>query len=231
MLKFKNTLLTALSRQSRPFLAQLQPVTLEQRDIIYDIGSPIEHVYFMESAVGSVLMIMQDGGSIEVGMVGYEGLVGVSALLGETISQQHIVIQLPGKAYKIKSAIVKEEFEQNVEFRQAILRFVDSFIDLSGQTAACNRLHQVDQRCARWLLMSSDRTQSPILPLTQEYLAAMVGVRRSGISEAAAQLQRKGLISYRKGKVEIINRPGLEKAACECYQLDGERFRRLVDKK
>lgn len=228
MFKYKNILLQALSLQYNSILAQLQPLTLRQRDVLYDVGSPIEYIYFMESAVGSVLTIMQDGSSIEVGMVGYEGLVGRSALLGEAISQQHVVIQLPGKAYKIKADIAKEEFERNIQFRHSVLRFVDSFIHLSGQTAACNRLHRVEQRCARWLLLSSDRTQSDILPLTHEYLSVMVGARRSGISEAAAQLQRQGLIRYRKGKIEILDHAGLEQAACECYVLDNMRFKQLL---
>lgn len=230
MFKYKNILLLALSSQHSSLIHELQPVTLEQRDVLYDIGDVIEYVYFMENGVGSVVTIMQDGSSVEVGMVGYEGLVGVSALLGEVKSQQHIVIQLPGKAYKVKTALVKKEFEQNSEFRRSILRFVDSFIDLSGQTAACNRLHNVEQRCARWLLLSSDRTQSHILSLTQEYLSLMVGVRRSGISEAAAGLQRRGLISYKKGKIKIIDRKGLETVACECYGVDKERFKRIVSK-
>lgn len=230
MFQYKNVLLSALSKKSSPLLLELSPVTLKQRDTIYSVGSPIEYVYFMETAVGSVLTIMQDGGSIEVGMIGFEGMLGISALIGEPISHQHVVIQLPGTGFKIKTAILKEKFERSAEFRNLCLRFIDSFIDLSGQTAACNRLHLVEQRCARWLLMSSDRTCSSLLPLTQEYLAAMVGVRRSGISEAAGELQRAGLIRYKSGQVEIIDRAGLERAACECYALDRARFKRITNK-
>jgi len=154
-------------------------------------------------------------------------LIGVSALLGGKVSAQHIVIQLPGTAHRITAAACKAVFERNARVRHVLLRFVEDLLNLSSQTAACNRLHQVEQRTARWLLMSSDRTDSNVLRLTQEFLAAMLGVRRSGISEAAAELQRSGLIRYRRGEITIVDRPGLEKTACECYRLDKQRVERL----
>lgn len=230
MQKHKNILLKALSKQSSPLITKLQPVDLKQRDILYDVGSTIDYIYFLEDAVGSLLTLMQDGSAIEAGMIGFEGVIGVSALLGETESQQHVVIQLPGKAHRIKASLVKKEFEENIDFRNAILRFVDAFIDSGSQSTACNRLHQVEPRCARWLLMSSDRTRSNSLPLTQEYLAFMVGVRRSGVSEAATNLQRLGYIRYKKGQIEIVDRPGLKSVSCECYHIDHDRFKRLIEK-
>ena len=228
MFKYKNILLKVLSKQSNSILLDMQPVELKQRDILYDVETQIEYIYFMETGGASVITIMQDGGSIEVGMIGYEGVVGVSALLGEPESHQHVVIQLPGKAYRIKAETLKAEFDKNPEFRAVVLRFVDSFIDLSGRTAACHRLHSVARRCARWLLMASDRTGYKTLPLTHEFLSVMVGVRRSGISETVAELKRLGLIHYVKGKIDIIDRHGLENAACECYAKDSKRFKRMI---
>lgn len=230
MFKFKNILLNGLGRQNSAMLGEIQAVTLKQRDVLYDVGDKIDYVYFMESAVGSIITMMQDGSAIEVAMTGFEGVVGVAALLGENVSQQHVVIQLPGKAYRVKAATAKAEFESNIAFRNHVLSFVEAFIELGGQSAACNRLHQVEPRCARWLLMASDRTQSNVLPLTQDYLAVMVGVRRSGISEVAANFQRLGYIRYKKGKIEILDRDGLEKVACECYHVNSDRVKRLIKK-
>ncbi|HTZ38131.1 MAG TPA: Crp/Fnr family transcriptional regulator [Stellaceae bacterium] len=205
-----------------------QLVGLPKKQIVYEVGSPLDQVYFVEEGLVSVLTMMEDGASSEVGMVGPEGLIGVSALLGGSVSAQHVVIQLPGSAYRIPAAACKAVFDGNPRVRRVLLRFVEDLLNLSAQTAACNRLHQVEQRTARWLLMSSDRTDSQVLRLTQEFLAAMLGVRRSGISEAAGELQRSGLIRYRRGEITIVDRAGLEAIACECYGLDRQRVDRLL---
>jgi CRP-like cAMP-binding protein len=227
--KTKNRLLAAMAPGDFAELADdLQLVTLPKKQIVYEVGSPLDQIYFIEDGLASVLTMMEDGSSSEVGMVGPEGLIGVSALLGGTHSAQHIVIQLPGSAFRISAAACKAVFDENPRVRGILLRFVEDLLNLSSQTAACNRLHQVEQRTARWLLMSSDRTDSQVLRLTQEFLAAMLGVRRSGISEAAAELQRSGLIRYRRGEITIIDRIGLEKTACECYDLDRRRIERLL---
>lgn len=216
---------------SNTILANLSPVKLQQRQILYEVGHRIEYLYFMESGVASVITAMENGDGIEVGMIGYEGLVGIAALLGNEISGQHVIVQLPGNGFKIKTSICKAAFDADEEFRKNTLTFVEAFLNLSNQTAACNRLHAVEQRCARWLLMSSDRLQSNMLPLTQEYLAYMMGIRRSGVSETASGLKRAGVISYNPGHITIVDRAALEKSACECYGLDHERFRQLVSKK
>jgi CRP-like cAMP-binding protein len=227
--KTTNRLLKALSSADFAELRDdLHPVALPKKQVIYEVGAPLDQIYFIEEGLASVLTMMEDGASSEVGMVGPEGLIGVSALLGGKVSAQHIVIQLPGTAHRIAAAACKAVFERNARVRHVLLRFVEDLLNLSSQTAACNRLHQVEQRTARWLLMSSDRTDSNILRLTQEFLAAMLGVRRSGISEAAAELQRSGLIRYRRGEITIVDRPGLEKTACECYRLDKQRVERLL---
>jgi CRP-like cAMP-binding protein len=227
--RIRNRLLAALSPADFAELSDnLHSVALPKRQVIYEVGAPLDQIYFIEEGLASVLTMMEDGASSEVGMVGPEGVVGVSALLGGKASAQHIVVQLAGTAYRIPAAACKAVFERNSRVRAVLLRFVEDLLNLSSQTAACNRLHQVEQRTARWLLMSSDRTDSAVLRLTQEFLAAMLGVRRSGISEAAAELQRSGLIRYRRGEITIVDRAGLEKTACECYALDRRRVERLL---
>lgn len=225
----RNRLLSALTAHDlAEFSDHLQPVILPKRQILYDVGTPLDYVYFIEEGLASVLTMMENGASSEVGMVGPEGLIGVSALLGGTVSAQHIVMQLSGSALRIAAPACKAIFDGNPRVRRVFLRFTEDLLNLSSQTAACNRLHQVEQRCARWLLMSSDRTQSTVLRLTQEFLAAMLGVRRSGVSETASELQRSGLIRYRRGEITIVDRLGLEEIACECYDLDRQRVERLL---
>jgi CRP-like cAMP-binding protein len=227
--RVKNRLLGRLASEGFAALAKdLVRVDLPKKQIVYEVGSPLDQVYFVEEGLVSVLTMMEDGASSEVGMVGPEGLIGVSALLGGKVSAQYIVVQLPGSAYRIAAATCKAVFDDNPRVRAVLLRFVEDLLNLSAQTAACNRLHQVEQRTARWLLMSADRTDSAVLRLTQEFLAAMLGVRRSGISEAASELQRSGLIRYRRGEITIVDRRGLADAACECYDLDRQRIERLM---
>jgi CRP-like cAMP-binding protein len=225
----KNRLLSGLSVEDLSQLLQhLEPVTLPKKRILYEVGAPLERIYFLEEGLASVLTMMEDGASSEVGMVGPEGLVGVSALLGGKVSAQHVVMQLPGRGHQIAAQHCKSVFDQSPDVRAVLLRFIEDLLNLSAQTAGCNRLHSVEQRSARWLLMASDRVGSNALPLTQEFLAAMLGVRRSGVSEAMSELQRSGLIRYRRGEITIIDRAGLEKTACECYGLDRQRVERLL---
>jgi CRP-like cAMP-binding protein len=225
----RNRLLSGLPPEDMAqLIAHLEPVPLPKKQVLYEVGAPLEHVYFIEEGLASVLTTMEDGASSEVGMVGPEGLVGVSALLGGRVSAQHIVMQLPGRGHQIATKHCKSVFDHSPHVRKVVLRFIEDLLNLSSQTAGCNRLHSVEQRSARWLLMASDRIGSNVLPLTQEFLAAMLGVRRSGVSEAASELQRSGLIRYRRGEITIIDRAGLEKTACECYRLDKQRVERLL---
>jgi len=225
----KNRLLSGLPIEDLSQLFQhLEPITLPKKRVLYEVGAPLERLYFLEEGLASVLTMMEDGASSEVGMVGPEGLVGVSALLGGRVSAQHVVMQLPGRGHQIAAQHCKSVFDQSPQVRKVLLRFIEDLLNLSAQTAGCNRLHSVEQRSARWLLMASDRIGSNQLPLTQEFLAAMLGVRRSGVSEAMSELQRSGLIRYRRGEITIIDRTGLEKTACECYGLDKQRVKRLL---
>ncbi len=225
----RNRLLGALSSSAFELLADdLHPVPLAKGQVLYAVGAPLDHIYFVEEGLASIMTTMEDGAASEVGMIGPEGMIGASALLGGKTSAQHIVVQLPGQALRIAARLCKVAFETNPDIRRVMLRFVEDILNLSAQTAACNRLHQVQQRCARWLLMASDRVQSRVLALTQEFLAAMIGVRRSGVSEAAAQLQRAGIIRYRRGEITIVDYEGLRAVACECYPLDRQRIERLL---
>jgi CRP-like cAMP-binding protein len=155
-------------------------------------------------------------------------VVGVSALLGGETSAQQVIVQVPGTALRMSAARCKVAFDQSEAVRRVALRFVEDMLNLSAQTAACNRLHSIEQRCARWLLMAIDRTQSDQIPITHEFLASMLGVRRAGVTNTAGELQRSGLIRYNRGLLTVVDREGLEASACECYHIDHERLNRLL---
>jgi CRP-like cAMP-binding protein len=171
---------------------------------------------------------MTDGSTIEVGMIGREGIVGAAALLGGEASAQHIVVQAPGTALRMKVAECRAAFEESAAVRAPVLRYVQTLLDLSAQTAACNRLHSIEQRCARWLLMARDRLDDDVMPMTHEFLSTMLGVRRAGVTETVGELHRSGLIQNHRGAVTILDREGLEAAACECYRIDHARVMRLL---
>lgn len=215
-----NRLLAALPRNDFCHLfSTLEPITLVLRQVLQDAAKPVEHVYFMEEGVSSVLTIMADGATIEVGMIGSEGMVGVAELLGGGLAQE-VIVQIPGRALRMPSALCRHAFDESAAVRTVLLRFAGALLRLSSQTAACNRLHSIEQRCARWLLMAHDRVGTERMPMTHEFLASMLGVRRAGVTTAAGELQRSGLISYRQGEITIRDREGLETLACECYAVD-----------
>jgi len=227
---YKNRILAALPQADLDrFFASLQPVSLPLKHVLYQVGAPLDCLYFIEEGVASILTSMANGATIEVGMVGKEGIVGVAALMGGEASAQQIVVQVHGAALKMPAAECKEAFDQSPAFRAAVLRYVAAFLDLGAQTAACNRLHSIEQRCARWFLMALDRLDGDVMPMTHEFLASMLGVRRAGITETAGELQRAGLIRNHRGEVTVVDRPGLEAAACECYGLDHARLLRLLE--
>jgi CRP-like cAMP-binding protein len=153
-------------------------------------------------------------------------MVGMSALLGAEASMQRIIVQVPGSALRMNAALCKTSFDWRPAFHRIILRFVDVFLSLSAQTAACNLLHSAEQRCARWLLMASARMRSDTMPMTHEFLSSMLGIRRTGITAIAGALQRAGVIQYHRDRLRITDRDGLAAAACECYRLDHERIGR-----
>jgi len=213
---FKNRLLVALPQDIEGFFSNLHPVSLSLRQVLYKVGAPLDLVYFIEQGVVSILTIMGSGSAVEVGMIGDE------------VSSQRFVVQVPGAALSMNAALCKQAFTESEAVRGVILRYAEATLNLSAQTAACNRLHTIEQRCARWLLMAHDRLQSDIMPMTHEFLSSMLGVRRAGVTETAGELQRSGLIRYHHGQITIVDRDGLEAAACECYRMDHERLQRLL---
>ena len=198
------------------------------RQILYQVGAPLQHVYFLGHGIASVLTTMANGATIEVGMIGMEGIVGLPALFGEEVSDQQIIVQVPGAAQRMNARSCKEAFEGSLAVRRAALRFTQSLLNLSAQTAACNRLHTSEQRFARWLLMAHARTKSDVMPMTHEFLSSMIGVRRAGVTELAGKLRTLGLIRYHHGEITILDRDALAASACECYGIDRRRLQRLL---
>ena len=224
-----NRLLSALpSEDFYQLWPDLHRVSWSTHQTLYEVGAPIEHVYFSEQGVASIVAIIADGSTSAVGMIGIEGIVGASVLLGAGTSSQHVIVQLPGSALRMDAALCKAAFDRRPGVRATVLRFIDSFLALIAQTAACNRLHSARQRCARWLLMASDRIESDTMAITHEFLSFMLGVRRTGVTAIARELRRSGFIEYRHGRIRIRDRHGLQAVACECYRIDHEALCRLL---
>ena len=226
---FNNRLIAALAPPDIDrYFSGLAPVSLSLCEVLVDTGAPIENVFFIEEGLACIQTRMANGATIEVGMIGYEGMVGMAALLGHTTSAHQIIVQIPGIALRMTASRCKAAFDESATVRAVIHRFMAVVLDQSAQSAACNRLHTIEQRLARWLLTASDRTRSDVMPMTHDFLATMLGVRRTGVTDTASRLQRSGLIQYRRGQIHIIDRAGLEATACECYGLDRDRFRQLL---
>jgi CRP-like cAMP-binding protein len=200
------------------------------RKKIYDANAEIEHVYFPLTCVLSVVAEMQDGSMVEVGTVGYEGVSALPLILGSTTSANQSYCQVPGEAIRISRDLFANLMRGNHDFQRQLDRYLQAYINLLGQLAACNRLHSLYERCARWILMTHDRVRSDKIHLTQEFLGMMLGSRRSGVTIAASILKAAGFISYAQGNITILDRPGLEDASCECYALAKEQFGLLGQK-
>lgn len=210
-------------------LPHLEPLELELHTTLYQRGKPVDAVYFIERGAASLIVDMQDGSSVEAGTVGNEGFEGIYLFLGSEISPIRSVIQVPGHGKRLDAARFRELIPQCPTLHALLHRYTLAFMTLVSQSAACNRLHPLEQRCARWLLLSHDRVnQDPEFYLTQEYLATMLGVRRAGVSEAASALKRAGIIRYSRGRVTVLDRARLEAASCECYEAVRREFERLV---
>lgn len=223
--KITNRILSALPQADvDAFRRHLHPVSLPQKQIIHEAGAAIEHVYFIEQGLASVLTTLADGAAVEVRMIGREGVTGFSCVLGVKILPQQIIVQAPGTALQMSAALFRAQFDRSEPLRRSVLRFVDAALAITSQTAACNRVHSLEQRCARWLLMASDRLDSPTMPMTHEFLASLLAVRRPGVTAVAGKLQRSGLISYHRGRLTIVDRDALEACSCECYFVDHEQF-------
>ncbi|HKC62769.1 MAG TPA: Crp/Fnr family transcriptional regulator [Pyrinomonadaceae bacterium] len=206
----------------------LELVQLEHNQVLHEAEEPIRAVYFINDALISILSLLSDGSTIEIGVVGREGLSDTSALLGAEVSPHQSLVQIPGSAFRMKVAPFKEELKRGGAFQTILLRYASLLIAQIAQVAVCNSLHTIEERLARWLLTSATRVESGELPLTQEFLSHMLGVRRAGVTVAARTLQTAGMIKYNRGHITIIDFEGLESAACECYQNMKEEFNRYM---
>jgi len=220
-----NHLLAALPRKDyRKLLPFLEPVALAFQEVLYEPHTRIRHVYFPNDCFVSMLTTVDAGRAAEVGLVGSEGMIGLPVALGAAVSPFRAIVQGGGTAMRMKVADFRREFSESNALRRELFLFTHLLMIQIAQTAACNRFHVVQKRMARWLLMTRDRVNSNEFRITQEFLALMLGVRRSGITLAAGSLQELKLIGYRRGAVTILNQRGLEAAACGCYKTVQETF-------
>jgi CRP-like cAMP-binding protein len=224
-----NKLLDAMTEDELDALrADLERVELQVRTMLYERGRPIDYVYFPIDAVGSLVTEMHDGRAVEVATVGNEGMVGLPVFLRAALTSATMAfVQVAGGMYRM-DARTFSEVAMNGRVMDVMQRYTQALFTQIAQSAACNRLHDVERRLARWLLMMHDRVGRDEFPLTQEFVAQMLGVQRTTVNAAAAELQKRGLIEYVRGRMTIADRAGLERASCECYRVIAEEFRRLV---
>lgn len=224
-----NRLLAALPRPERlRFLADCETVQLRFAEILAEPGEKIRHVYFPTESFISLLAPVANRGSLEVGLVGYEGMLGIPLVLGADISPFHAMVQGKGSALRMAAAPFQRQLAQSLGLQKGLKRYIHAVIWQLAQTAACTHFHVVEARLARWLLMTQDRARSDEFHVTHEFLAYMLGVRRVGVTKAATALQNKQLISYSRGDVKIVNRSGLEAASCTCYIADNATYARAM---
>jgi len=225
----QNHLLAALpANDFERLLPHLELVTLKLGEALYESGERLQHVYFPTTSIVSLLYVMEDGSSAEIAIVGNEGILGISLFMGGETTPSRAVVQSAGQAYRLKAHLLKQEFNRAGPVLHLLLRYTQALITQMAQTAVCNRHHSVEQQLCRWLLLSLDRLSSNELAMTQELIANMLGVRREGVTEAAGNLQRDKLIRYTRGRISVLNRPGLENRACECYAVVKKEFDRLL---
>lgn len=215
-----NLLLAALPEAtSGRLLPHLKFAPLELGKVLYEPGYPMQHVYFPTDSIVSLIHVMEDGNSAEISVVGREGVLGVSLFMGGGRTPSRAVVLSEGGAFSLSKKVVKEEFNRHGSFLALMLRYTEALITQMAQTAVCNRHHTVDQQLCRWLLLSLDRLSGNQVQMTQELIANMLGVRREGVTEAAGKLQKLGVIHYKRGKIDVLNRGELERRACECYAV------------
>jgi CRP-like cAMP-binding protein len=224
-----NHFLRALRPESYARIAsELEPVDLRARVVIWEPDAPIRSVYFPHSCVMSIIVPLRDDVWVEAGTVGCEGFLGVPVLLGGDSTSTQAIVQVAGMASRLPSSVFRRAILEDSAFRDFSLRYAQALLEQTAQSVACNGRHDLSERCARWLLMTRDRVDGDQFHLTQEFLATMLGVRRATVTVAAAMLQRAGLIRYQRGKVTILDRSGLEEAACECYGVVRSKFQKLM---
>jgi len=225
----QNHLLDALPAADYERIApHLELIPMKLGDVLYEPGARLRHVYFPTTSIVSLLYVMENGASAEIAIVGNEGILGISLFMGGETTPSRAVVQSAGHGFRLKAQLLKDEFGRFGPMLHLLLRYTQALITQMAQTAVCNRHHSVDQQLCRWLLLSLDRLASSELAMTQELIANMLGVRREGVTEAAGKLQEAGLIRYRRGRISVLDRPGVEARACECYQVVKTEFDRLL---
>jgi len=212
------------------WLPQLEWVDMPLGEVVYESGSTLSHVYFPTTSIVSLLYVLENGSSAEIAVVGNEGLVGVSLFMGGESTPSRAVVQSAGKGLRLPAQVLKNEFKR-APVLHLLLRYTQALITQMAQTAVCNRHHSLDQQLCRWLLLSLDRVQGSELVMTQELISNMLGVRREGVTEAALQIQAAGLIRYSRGRITVLDRPGLEQRTCECYAVVKKEYDRLLPEK
>lgn len=209
-------------------MPHLELTSIPLGKMIYEPSMQLQHAYFPTTSIVSLHYVLESGGSAESAGVGNEGVVGISLFMGGETTSSSAVVQTAGHAYLLDRRVLKREFERGRSLQHLLLRYTQALITQMSQTAVCNRHHTVEQQLCRWLLLTLDRTQKDELIITQELVANMLGVRREGITEAAGNLQRAGLINYRRGHITVLNRFGLQDHACECYLVVKNELNRLL---
>lgn len=224
---YRNRVLASLPKEEiKRLQPHLSPVALKQRTMLMDGTSP--YGYFLESGIASVVVTTEDGHMVEVGITGMDGVVGIPILLGTGGAPGTTFMQIGGYGYRIQASALKDEFERPGELRRHLHRYMQGFMVQSAQTAACNRLHNIEERLARWLMACRDRMESDELRLTQDFLGQMLGAPRTTVTLTTGILQRAGLIDHARGAVTILDKEKLEATACECYGIVRDEFRRLA---
>ncbi|HEY1784517.1 MAG TPA: Crp/Fnr family transcriptional regulator [Pirellulales bacterium] len=225
----KNLILARLpAADLQRLLTRMRPVSLDFKQILYKSQARIEFVYFPLRGAASALTIMQDGSAIEVATIGNEGVVGLSVLFAGNESPNEMIVQVAGDALRIDAGVLEQEAEKDSPLRRLLLRYNMVFLMQISQSVACNGLHPIQQRCCRWLLITLDRMESNVVPLTHEFLAIMLGVRRASVTDVLHPLHQLGLVNNSRGAITILNREGLEKLSCECYRKLRDEFDQLL---
>jgi CRP-like cAMP-binding protein len=225
----QNWLLAALGdAEWKRFAPHLQPVAMPLGEVLYDPGAKPSHVYFPSTAIVSLLYVMENGASAEIAVVGNEGLVGISLFMGGQSTSSQAVVQAAGHGFRLDARILLQEFNRGGAVLHLLLRYTQALITQMAQTSVCNRHHALDQQVCRWLLLTLDRLHSSELVMTQDLLSNILGVRRASISDTAGRLQKDGLIRYERGHISVLDRPAIERRACECYAVVKKEYDRLL---
>jgi CRP-like cAMP-binding protein len=223
-----NRLLARLpSKEYQRLLPRLQLVPLALKHVLYEARSSIDYAYFPNRGLVSALTVMEDGRAIEVATIGDEGMVGLPLLVGAKTTANRVIVQVPGEALRMAEDELREEVSRDSPLRRLLVLYHTAFLAQISQAVACNGLHSVHQRCCRWLLMTQDRAHSDVFPMTHEFLAEMLGVRRSSVSEVLEPIKEQGLIRYGRGSFTVLDREGLMADSCECYRRINDEFERL----